>query len=117
MADNFTQVVQMAQTLERLLEIRYNAQGRGFHEKLSSVQSQIPENIQKKIRYIATMRNKAAHENVKVATENYKSIRKAYNEVLPTLSGATSFWTLLKRKLIVAGIMIAFILLWTILHR
>ena len=116
MADTFTKVTQMSQTLEKLLEARFNAQGRGLHEKMTSVQDKIPENIQKKIRFIATMRNKATHEDVKLAKENYAAIRQAYNEVLPFLSGGPSFWSILKRKLIVAGVMIVIFTIWYFLR-
>ncbi len=117
MADYFTKVIQMSQTLERVLETHYHAQGRGLHEKLSDVGDKIPVNIQKKIRYIATMRNKATHEDVRIAKENYASIRKAYNEVLPALTGGITFWSLLKRKLIFAAILMVFMLIWYLTHR
>lgn len=112
MADDFTKLIQLSQTLEQLLEKRFNATGRGLHEKLNSVQSQIPENIQRKIRYIATIRNKATHEDVKIAKQNYASVRKAYDEAFTYLSGGISFWTLLKRKLFVAAIAMIVFAIW-----
>ena len=94
----------MTQTLEQLLETRYHAQGRGLHEKLSSVETQIPKRVQKRIRFIATMRNKATHEDVNIASERYSAIVQAYDEVMRSLHGSGTFWVILKRKLFVVAI-------------
>ena len=90
MADPFTRLIAISQQTERLLEQRFGAQGRGLHEKLSSVADRVPEKIQKKIRFIATIRNKATHEDVRVAKENLPAVRRAFAEVLPALDGGAS---------------------------
>lgn len=89
MADAFTQVVQMAQTLEFILEQRYQATGKGLHEKLNSVEDEIPEQARKQIRFVATIRNKSVHENVELAQENLAGITKAYRLALAALDGKT----------------------------
>ncbi|MDD3590818.1 MAG: hypothetical protein PHO46_11210 [Thermoguttaceae bacterium] len=104
MEDHLTKVTQMSQTLERLLEKSCNARGRGLLEKLSSVQNQIPNDIQKQVRFIATIQKKATRENAKIVEEKYKDVQAAYNQALTYLSGGFSFWDILKRKLIVAAI-------------
>jgi len=101
--DEFTKFTQFSQTLDQLLANRYGAEGRGLHEKLSSVEGRIPQFIQKKIRYIATMRNKATHEDVKIAKEHYPSIRRAYDEVMTALGDRPVFWKILARKLALAA--------------
>lgn len=47
--------------IESLLE-SLGASGRGMHEKLDSIESRIEPFMVKKIRWIATIRNKAVHE-------------------------------------------------------
>jgi len=101
--DEFTKVTQISQQLEQLLANKYGAEGRGLHEKLTSVEGRIPGFIQKKIRYIATMRNKATHEDVKIAKQNYASIKKAYDEVSAALDDRPVFWKILVRKLALAA--------------
>ncbi len=102
--DEFTKVTQISQRLEQFLANKYGAEGRGLHEKLSSVESRIPGFVQKKIRYIATMRNKATHEDVKIAKQNYASIQRAYDEVMTALGDRPVFWKLLLRKLAIAAV-------------
>ena len=86
MADEFTKIVEMAQTLERLLQYRYGAQGRGLHEKITSVQYDLPRKAIRKMRFVATMRNRAAHEDVRIAKENFAAIKWNYEEAMRLLS-------------------------------
>jgi hypothetical protein len=60
---NLETLVNSTKQLESSLVIRLGATGRGLHEKVSSVERQLPAAIVKKIRYIATIRNKALHED------------------------------------------------------
>lgn len=55
-------ILNKTKKIEYLLEKEYDAVGRGLHEKLSSVEYNLEENIVRKIRKIATIRNKAVHE-------------------------------------------------------
>lgn len=88
--DYFTKLTQISQSLEQLLQTRYNAEGRGLHEKLTSVECQVPLRVQKKIRYIATIRNKATHENVDIARENFDKVQEAYKQIQFELNGGSS---------------------------
>ena len=109
MADPFTRLIAISQQTERLLEQRLGAQGRGLHEKLSSVADRVPEKIQKKIRFIATIRNKATHEDVRIAKENLPAVRRAFAEVLPALDGgASKRRAALRKALIALGLIAAF---------
>ncbi|MBP3530019.1 MAG: hypothetical protein J6K25_02400 [Thermoguttaceae bacterium] len=109
MADPFTRLIAISQQTERLLEQRFGAQGRGLHEKLSSVADRVPEKIQKKIRFIATIRNKATHEDVRIAKENLPAVRQAFAEVLPALDGgASKRRAALRKALIALGLIAAF---------
>lgn len=55
--------VRFSKQIESLLVDKLGARGKGLHEKLTSVEKHIPAQLQKKIRKIATVRNKAVHEN------------------------------------------------------
>jgi len=55
--------VKASRRLESLLEAKFGATGRGLHEKLTSVESRIPEELRRSIRWVATVRNKVVHED------------------------------------------------------
>jgi hypothetical protein len=55
------QVLEVSTKVESLLG-QLGASGRGIHERLSSVEDQISQQMVKKIRWIASVRNAAAHE-------------------------------------------------------
>lgn|GEM_PF-2688787 len=54
--------------LESLLEQGLGATGKGLHEKVTSVQDKLPQPLVKKLRFVATVRNKIVHES------NYQQI-------------------------------------------
>jgi hypothetical protein len=50
-------------SLESLLEQALGATGKGLHEKVSSVQDRLPPPLVKRLRFVATVRNKIVHES------------------------------------------------------
>ena len=54
--------------LESLLEQKLGAEGKGLHEKVSSVENRLPRELIRKLRLVATVRNKIVHET------DYKNI-------------------------------------------
>ncbi|KAL4440656.1 hypothetical protein ABPG77_000365 [Micractinium sp. CCAP 211/92] len=60
--NDYELVIRASKDLEYVLEAYLGAQGKGLHEKCTSVQSVIPQDLQRKIRYLATIRNKLVHE-------------------------------------------------------
>lgn len=56
-------VIRASKSLEKLLEQQYGAEGRGLHEKASSVEDQLDAASLKSLRWVATMRNKVVHED------------------------------------------------------
>jgi hypothetical protein len=48
--------------LETLLEGALGATGKGLHEKVTSVEDRLPPPLVKKLRFVATVRNKIVHE-------------------------------------------------------
>lgn len=49
--------------IEKILKEEFNAEGKGLHEYLTSVEKQLPAPILKKARYVASVRNKVVHED------------------------------------------------------
>ena len=54
-------VINATKQIEKMLELRLGANGRGLHDKVSSVQTRLPDAIIKKSRYIASVRNGVVH--------------------------------------------------------
>ncbi|WP_425615251.1 hypothetical protein NA78x_005151 [Anatilimnocola sp. NA78] len=54
--------VKRCKRLEALLEKNFGADGRGLHEKVSSVERELTPALVKRLRFIATVRNKLVHE-------------------------------------------------------
>ena len=55
-------VITRTKALESLLEQGLGAIGKGLHEKTTSVQDKLSPALVKKLRFIATLRNKLVHE-------------------------------------------------------
>ena len=55
------EVVERSKNLEAMLK-KLEAEGRGMHELISSVQEKLEPELNKKLRFIATIRNQAIHE-------------------------------------------------------
>ena len=59
-------VIRASKQLEQLLAQHYGATGRGLHEKTSSVEDQIDSDTVRRLRKIATLRNKVVHEDFEI---------------------------------------------------
>lgn len=57
------EVVKTCRRFETILKRRFGATGRGLHEKLTSVEAQIPPSVVKTLRGVASIRNKVMHEH------------------------------------------------------
>lgn len=55
--------VSSAQRIERILTDGLGAEGRGLHQKITSVEPHLPSDLVKNLRWIATVRNKTVHED------------------------------------------------------
>ncbi|MGX9462254.1 hypothetical protein ACWXWU_13615 [Shewanella sp. A14] len=55
--------VKASKGLETKLAESFNAEGKGLHEKVTSVESELPHSLVKTLRYIASIRNKVVHED------------------------------------------------------
>ncbi len=76
--------VRYSKQLESLLEQKFAAEGRGLHEKVSSVEDLLSEDLVRKLRWIATMRNKVVHED-DFEIENLASFRDSCEQALALL--------------------------------
>lgn len=56
-------VLRRTKRLERLLEEKYQAVGKGLHEKTTSVERQLSAPVVRQLRFIASVRNKLMHED------------------------------------------------------
>lgn len=56
-------VVIRTRKLERLLRVQYHADGKGLHQLITSCEERLPHDVIKKLRFIATVRNKTVHED------------------------------------------------------
>jgi hypothetical protein len=55
-------VFKYARTVESILTHKFNAFGRGLHQKVNSIEFKLPDGIVTSIRRLASLRNKIAHE-------------------------------------------------------
>jgi hypothetical protein len=55
-------VFKYSRTVESILTQKFNASGRGLHQKVTSIEFKMPEDLVVSIRRLASLRNKIAHE-------------------------------------------------------
>jgi hypothetical protein len=72
--------ISRVKALESLLEHALGATGKGLHEKVSSVQHKLPPPLVKKIRFVATVRNKIVHEADYTAMDDRAGFERACAE-------------------------------------
>lgn len=61
--NDFELAIRSSKELEHLLDTELGSNGKGLHEKISSVESNLPQELVKNMRYLATIRNKLVHEH------------------------------------------------------
>ncbi|KAG7361312.1 hypothetical protein IV203_036412 [Nitzschia inconspicua] len=62
-ANDFELAIRSSKDLEHILETEFGAQGKGLHEKISSIETSLPPDLVRNMRYLATIRNKLVHEH------------------------------------------------------
>ncbi|HNS44429.1 MAG TPA: hypothetical protein PKH37_04290 [Alphaproteobacteria bacterium] len=60
---NIDAIIKASKSLETLLVRKFNASGKGLHEKVSSIESKLSSDLIAMLRFVATIRNKALHED------------------------------------------------------
>lgn len=61
---------------ESQLTKNFKANGKGLHEKISSIEDELPGTLIRKMRYIATIRNKIIHEADYQKIDDRKGFKK-----------------------------------------
>ena len=61
-SNDFELVIRSAKELEYLLTFSLGAQGSGIHEQINSLNGRLPDRLVRRLRFIATIRNKVVHE-------------------------------------------------------
>ncbi|MDB5313720.1 MAG: hypothetical protein JWO38_7922 [Gemmataceae bacterium] len=69
--------VTRTKALEALLEQGLGATGKGLHEKVTSVQTKLGPVLVKKLRFVATVRNKIVHETSYQQFDNRPGFERA----------------------------------------
>lgn len=90
MGSDIEVAVQWAKRLETLLESDFGATGKGLHEKISSVQKRLPAATSRKLRFIATVRNKIVHETSYSKIEDRGRFERTCLDVVSELKSARS---------------------------
>jgi len=88
-------VIRSSKRIETTLVRLFDATGKGLHEKLSSVEKKLPVSLVKRIRYIATIRNKLVHEHEYRKIDDRSSFKRAVrhvNKELKKLEGRSFPW-------------------------
>lgn len=91
-------VVGAAKRIESALVRMYGASGRGLHEKLSSVEGQLDPNLVRRIRYVATVRNKLIHDDTYRKLDDRASFRQAVSQIdreLGKMEKSTISWPMI----------------------
>ncbi len=88
--DDYELVIRLSKRLERLLEEKYGAQGKGLHEKTMSVAGRVDPLTVRKLHYIAAIRNKLVHDDSYERLDDRQSFINACHqaEAALTYSGA-----------------------------
>lgn len=95
-SNDYELAIKSSKEMEHILEVEFNATGRGLHEKITSASSQLPPHLVKKMRYLATIRNKLIHErgfdSIPDRTKFIENFEKSADELhqIITTKGGTS---------------------------
>ncbi|MBY0512643.1 MAG: hypothetical protein K2P78_01875 [Gemmataceae bacterium] len=83
-------VVTRTKALEALLERGLGATGKGLHEKVTSVQQKLPDPLVRKLRFVATLRNKLVHDANYQKLDDRAGFEKACAEAEAELRAMTA---------------------------
>lgn len=61
-SNDYELVIKTSKEIEYILGAEFHATGKGLHEKVTSVSSQLTPKLCKRLRFLATIRNRLIHE-------------------------------------------------------
>ncbi|MBD3610771.1 MAG: DUF4145 domain-containing protein [Gammaproteobacteria bacterium] len=73
-------VIKASKKLEYLLSRQLGARGKGLHQKLSNVERKLSSSLVKRLRYIATVRNKLVHDNEYNKLDDKRGFKRAVKQ-------------------------------------
>ncbi len=83
---SYKKVIKKTKKIETMLE-KMGAEGRGLHEKVSSIEDLIEPNTVKSIRFVASIRNKLLHEDdFKMTSELLSDFEYACENIIDSLN-------------------------------
>ncbi len=112
--------IKNSKKLESLLESKLGATGRGLHEKVSSVEPKLPRDLVRKIRLVATVRNKIVHESDYQRIDNRREFLAASKEAqraLKSLGGGKGSGKRVLMAIAVLLLIVAAVVIWKIASR
>ena len=85
--NDYELAIRLSKELEYLLENEFNAKGRGLHEKITTGASngKLDEKLIKRMRFLATIRNKLIHERGFNNIPDRDSFIQAFNDSVKEL--------------------------------
>ena len=112
---DITLVVERSRKIESLLKVYYHAQGKGLHQLISSCEDRLPNDVIKKLRFIATMKNKVVHEKDYQLEDKqrFKQTSKLVIEIL-TPRSSRFIWMLVGGILVISTLfsMMVYLIYW-----
>lgn len=106
---NKWKIIEYNKKIEKLLTDNYQASGKGLHDKLTSVEDKLAPDLVKRIRYIATIRNKLVHEdNFNDIPANFKKTNKDIIKELSSKKNDILSWIVFVLLLITLLVVIYF---------
>lgn len=112
--------VSRSKRLESLLEQSLGATGRGLHEKVSSVENRLPPDLVRKLRLVATVRNKVVHEADYKNIDDRKKFLQTCKEAERQLRALTGAGRNPAKMIAVAGLILVIIVtavVYKVMHR
>jgi hypothetical protein len=86
---SYKKVIKKTKKIETIL-VKMGAEGKGLHEKVSSIEHLIEENTVKSIRFVASIRNKLLHEDdFEMTSELLLDFENACENIINTLEQDT----------------------------
>jgi len=86
---SYKKVIKKTKKIETIL-VKMGAEGKGLHEKVSSIEHLIEENTVKSIRFVASIRNKLLHEDdFEMTSELLSDFENACENIINTLEQDT----------------------------
>ena len=110
--------VTKSRRLEQMLERGFGASGRGLHEKTSSVEDRLPDQLVRKLRLVATVRNKVVHEEGPIDDRKrfLAAAKEAERELKRLSRGRRPGWRLVRWVLVAIILLVVAIALFTFLR-